>query len=95
MLFHNENAESDSDVITVKCRKKYESSNEKYYMDLGRRFQTQAKGYFNTPSYLAWAFQSGSPLKHDFDRVILRLTEVGLLVCFVCEPNIPISQLYD
>ena len=36
----------------------------------------QAKGYFNTPSYLAWAFQSGSPLKPDFDRVILILSEV-------------------
>ena len=36
----------------------------------------QAKGYFNTPSYIAWAFQSGSPLKQDFDRVILYLTEV-------------------
>ena len=36
----------------------------------------KAKGYFNTPSYLAWAFQSGSPLKPDFDRVILKLSEV-------------------
>ena len=36
----------------------------------------KAKGFFNTPSYLAWAFQSGSPLKPDFDRVILKLSEV-------------------
>ena len=39
-------------------------------------FVLKAKGYFNTPSYLAWAFQSGSPLKPDFDRVILKLSEV-------------------
>ena len=36
----------------------------------------QARGFFNTPSYVAWAFQSGSPLKPDFDRVILKLSEV-------------------
>ena len=40
------------------------------------KFLLKAKGYFNTPSYLAWAFQSGSPLKPDFDRAILKLSEV-------------------
>ena len=36
----------------------------------------QARGVFNTPSNLAWAFQSGSYLKVKFDRIMRRLTEV-------------------
>ena len=39
-------------------------------------FVSQARGVFNTPSNLAWAFQSGSQLKPKFDRIIRRLTEV-------------------
>ena len=36
----------------------------------------QARGDFNTPSNLAWAFQSGSDLKPKFDKIIRRLSEV-------------------
>ena len=55
----------------------------------------KAKGYFNTPSYLAWAFQSGSPLKSDFDRIILKLSEVIILklILFTASVNIKSHKL--
>ena len=82
VVFNNENFESESVVFIVKCREKtiFQRKSHTWIKEGTSILEPQAKGYFNTPSYLAWAFQSGSPLKHDFDRVILRLTEVGLLV---------------
>ena len=40
------------------------------------RSTTQAKGVFNTPSNLAWAFPPASDLRTKFDKIILRLQEV-------------------
>ena len=40
------------------------------------RSTTKAKGVFNTPSNLAWAFPPASDLRTKFDKIILRLQEV-------------------
>ena len=36
----------------------------------------KAKGVFNTPANVAWAFPPGSDLREKFDRIIRRLVEV-------------------